>query len=744
MINASENVFSVGSSIKAQENLSLNAKSFTSLSALSSYSTSSSSSKKGLFSSKSSSSSYSKESNTLAEFEGKNISFTTSSDTLLLGANLKAQEDIAIVANSFSLSSVSDKTTTSSSSSKNILWGAIKKEKGNEVSKESSRTSSLTASNLSIQTTSGDLNLVGSEVLVSSNASLSSANSLNILNAFDTTISSSYSYSRTLSGAFVDFKRKFKAGLEFKEKENSSQTSLREVVSSNLNVGSLNLSAKDSLNIIATNINASEQIKAQASSITISSASEIYEGSDKNREGTLRVGVEIGNAYLDAYYTGKDLYDAGARIESASHALNQAREDYKEGKISKEALQDYETNLALLSASLVANTTNFASSISSVASSVASSYGTGFYAGGFAEYEGNITISSFKGITQVSSSLTASSISLSSLSSYTQSSSSLLAHNVEIQAKGEVKIEALANERTSNFESRDYGTSISFNTSGVSGGSVMGGYSKGEQSSLEYVASSINASSLSITSGEKTTLSSSSLLSNDIEIKAKELELISKSDTLSNTSKSFNANLSASEGSGGGGGGFSSERESLSWVNSPSSLLAYSSLSITLEDSLLLQGGIIGLGEEGRDMSISAKSIEATHISNSSSKESNGFNLSTSLGRSSNSLGAKLSGNTEVSILKLGSKKEGVSYATLGALNPNANITLSLQTQPSFSKDTILSNTESEKDLQTLGVNTNLSSSEQSTQEIQTRALRANLTLYFLLSLHYPCFIEKD
>ena len=307
--------------------------------------------------------------------------------------------------------------------------------------------------------------------------------------------------------------------------------------------------------------------------------------------------------------------------------------------------------------------------------------------------------------------------------------SSLLAHNIEIQAKGEVKIEALANERTSNFESKDYGASISFNTSGVSGGSVMGGYSKGEQSSLEYVASSINASSLSITSGEKTTLSSSSLLSNDIEIKAKELELISKSDTLSNTSKSFNANLSASEGSVGGGGGFSSERESLSWVNSPSTLIAYSSLSITLEDSLLLQGGIIGLGEEGRDMSISAKSIEATHISNSSSKESNGFNLSTSLGRSSNSLGAKLSGNTEVSILKLGSKKEGVSYATLGSLNPNANITLSLQTQPSFSKDTILSNTESEKDLQALGVNTNLSSSEQSTQEIQTRALRATLSI---------------
>ena len=90
-------------------------------------------------------------------------------------------------------------------------------------------------------------------------------------------------------------------------------------------------------------------------------------------------------------------------------------------------------------------------------------------------------------------------------------------------------------------------------------------------------------------------------------------------------------------------------------------------------------------------------------------------------------------------MLKLGSKKEGVSYATLGTLNPN--ITLSLQTQPSFSKDTILSNTESEKDLQTLtnlhtqetlqtlGVNTNLSNTEQSTQEIQSRALRASLSI---------------
>ncbi|RDU70438.1 hypothetical protein [Helicobacter brantae] len=54
---------------------------------------------------------------------------------------------------------------------------------------------------------------------------------------------------------------------------------------------------------------------------------------------------------------------------------------------------------------------------------------------------------------------------------------------------------------------------------------------------------------------------------------------------------------------------------------------------------------------------------------------------------------------------------------------------LSSYTQPSFSKDTILSNTESEKDLQALGVNTNLSSSEQSTQEIQTRALNATLSI---------------
>lgn len=737
LINASESVFSVGSSIKAQKNLSSNAKNFTSLSALSSYSTSNSSSKKGLFSSKSSSSSYSIESNTLAEFEGKNISLTTSSDMLLLGANLKAQEEVNIIADSFTLTSVSDKSTTSSSSSKNILWGTIKKARGEEIGRESSISSSITASNLSIQTTSGDLNLVGGDISISSNASLSSSGSLNILNSFDFTSNSSYSYSRTLSGAFVDFKRKFRAGLEFKEKENSNQTSQRDVVASNLNVGSLNLNAKDTLNITASNINAENEIKAQASLVTISSASQVSQGKEKNREGTLRVGVEIGNAYVDAYYARKDLYEAGARIESASHALRKAKQDYKEGKISKEALQDYETNLALLSASLVANTTNFASSISSVASSIASSYGTGFYAGGFAEYEGNITNTTFKDITQVSSSLTASSISLSSLSSYTQSSSSLLAHNVEIQAKGEVKIEALANERTSNFEGKDYEASMSFGTSGVSGGSVMGGYSKGEQSSLEYVASSINASSLSITSGEKTTLSSSSLLSNDIEIQARELEVISKSDTYSSTSKSFNANIGVSEGSGGVGGGFSSERESLSWVNSPSTLLASHSLNINLEDSLSIKGGIIGLGEEGRAMSISAKSIEATHISNSSSKESNGFNLSTSLGRSS--LGVNLSGNTELSLLKLGSKKEGVSYATLGSLNPN--ITLSLQTQSSFSKDTILSNTESEKDLQTLtnlhtqetlqtlGVNTNLSNTEQSTQEIQSRALRASLSI---------------
>ena len=82
-----------------------------------------------------------------------------------------------------------------------------------------------------------------------------------------------------------------------------------------------------------------------------------------------------------------------------------------------------------------------------------------------------------------------------------------------------------------------------------------------------------------------------------------------------------------------------------------------------------------------------------------------------------------------------------LALPTLATLNPNPNITLSLQTQPSFSKDTILSNTQSEKDLQTLtnlhtqetlqtlGVNTNLSNTEKSTQEIQSRALNASLSI---------------
>lgn len=321
LINASESVFSVGSSLRAKENLLLNAKDFTSLSALSSHSTSSSSSQKELFSSKSSSSSLAQESNTLAEFEAKNISLSTSEDMLLLGATLKAQEGVNITAGSFTLSSVNDQSTTSSSSSKDILWGAIKKEKGEKVSKESALSSSITASNLSIQTNNEDLNLIGSDLNISDSASLTSASSLNILNAFNTTTTSSSSYSRTLSGGFVDLKRKLRAGLKFKEKENSTQISQREVVASHFNVGSISLSAKDALNIKAANIQAKGEIKALASSITISSEQEVREGRERDREGELKVGVEIGNAYVDAYYAGKDFYQAQKRLYKAIQAL---------------------------------------------------------------------------------------------------------------------------------------------------------------------------------------------------------------------------------------------------------------------------------------------------------------------------------------------------------------------------------------------------------------------------------------
>ncbi|VEJ24402.1 haemagglutinin [Helicobacter cholecystus] len=812
LINASESVFSVGSSLRAKENLLLNAKDFTSLSALSSHSTSSSSSHKELFSSKGSSSSLAQESNTLAEFEAKNISLSTSEDMLLLGATLKAQEGVNITAGSFTLSSVNDQSTTSSSSSKDILWGAIKKEKGEKVSKESALSSSITASNLSIQTNNEDLNLIGSDLNISDSAS-----SLNILNAFNTTTTSSSSYSRTLSGGFVDLKRKLRAGLKFKEKENSTQISQREVVASHFNVGSISLSAKDALNIKAANIQAEGEIQALASSITISSEQEVREGRERDREGELKVGVEIGNAYVDAYYAGKDFYQAQKRLYKAIQALKKAKQDYKEGKISKEALEDYKTNLALLSSSLLTNTTNLTSSFSSIASSLTSSYGSGFYAGGFTEYEGNISNSTFKDITQVSSSLSASSISFTSTSSYTLLSSSLLAQDIEINSGGEVKIEALANERTSNFQSTEYGVSLSFGTAGVNGSNMMGGERRERAKSVSYVASSLSASSLSINSGEKLTLSSSSAIARDMSIQAKELEVVSKSDTDLRVSKSFNGNGGVNGDSGSIGGGFGRGREEVSWLNTPSSLLASSSLSITLEDTLTLKGGVIGLGEEEESnqrkterqgtqeikqiqeienkksptLFISAKSIKATHIKNTSKQESNGLNLSTSIGRSSNSLGIALSGNTELSLLEERKGREGVSYASIGSLNPKAEIHISLsdqsslkdpsptltqfstlksledkenvynflppspnssltsspqsnqgieslQDQPSFSKDTILPNAQSKKDLQTqtslqtlknLGVNSNLEKSEYTEEERVERALNASLSM---------------
>ena len=681
ILNSQENILSVGSNIQAQENIAIRAKNFTSLASKEIRENSSLSKDRGAlgFSSSSSSSSSYALTHTLSNFNSKNLFIQTSESIQLFGADIQAKESVLLDTHSFTLSNVFDEKRESNEGAKKIFWGLSDKSKEGRIKESQVKSSSISANSLLIQAGSKDsqkdlinqetigdrhqdpqfstsqnnssslssqdkqlnhspspispsLTIIGSTLNIASNASLSSEGNLSILDAHSTAKSTSSLKDRSFKGFYIDFNRKFSAGAEFKDNENKTSTLQTKSVGSEFNIGgSLSLNAKDALLIRGSNLSAKGSIEAFASSMTITSGQDTFVEDVEDKQGVLRVGVEVGNAYADLAYATKDLVDASKAVDKARRELNKAKQDYKDGKISKEALKDYELNLALLSTSLLSSSTNLASSIASTASAASTSFGTGMYAGVSVSYQGVKTQSSLSSTTQVSSNLSASSISLNARDSITQASSNLVANEISYRADQEIKIEALANTQSFKQSSKSYNTSFSFGSNGGGGLSGGGGKGRDRSESVSYVGSNTLAQKISIGSYSqgvdglsnikedkklnpsntsnssqnsnnpnalKVSLISSSLLAKDIEIKAKDLDLVSLQDSESSESKSFNVNAGLSLGGLSGGGGKDKRRSQRQWVNTQAKILGSESVRIELEDTLKIEGGVIGVGEE--------------------------------------------------------------------------------------------------------------------------------------------------
>lgn len=169
---------------------------------------------------------------------------------------------------------------------------------------------------------------------------------------------------------------------ETKHSETTTTTDT-ELVKAGLNIsGNLGMTSVENIDILASDVNVEGSAAVKAKTITVAGLAETTTTEHKEKTETTTTSVGVKNAYVDTALAIQAVVDAGAAVDAAKSALDQAKRDVKNGTLQANAIGDYEANL-------VAATTQLGQATLSAAASGAAAAATtgtgGFYASGSAE-----------------------------------------------------------------------------------------------------------------------------------------------------------------------------------------------------------------------------------------------------------------------------------------------------------------------------------------------------------------------
>ena len=382
--------------------------------------------------------------------------------------------------------------------------------------------------------------------------------------------------------------------------------------------------------------------------------------------------------------------DAGAAVESAKSALNQAKRDVKNGKLQANAIDDYKANLAAATTQLGQATLSAAAS----AAAAAATTGTGgFYASGSAEK----TIVE-KTSTNTEERYIGSNFNVGGDASFDATDSiDIIGSGMDIggglalNAK-DVTIKAGTEETTSTSSETTRTAGTSYSTNGGASANLSGSNTDADSYSKTHINSSINAGSLTSTS-ENLTLSGANVeVAGGIDIDTGNLVIESLQDESSSSSKTEGYSASANIGGdksispGNFGANENSSNADSKWVNNQTTLIGGTSGSGDVNisaDKTTLKGAVVASATRNEDgsltdngtLNLATDELIIEDLKDKDHSESKGFDVSTSVGYNSDNPDTKstdegyLTGSTTIGLTSDGHKKEQNTLATLGGGN---------------------------------------------------------------------------
>ncbi|NRA24835.1 MAG: hemagglutinin repeat-containing protein, partial [Oleispira sp.] len=245
-------------------------------------------------------------------------------------------------------------------------------------------TSTISAGDTLVVRADGDFRIEGSQVNAT-DASIET-NSTVITAVENTTTTTESSSTHTVGATKATLKKDevTVAGSSETKQSETTTTTDSELVKAGLNVsGNLAMNSVENIDVLASDVNVDGNSTAKAKTIPVAGLAETTTTEHKEKTETTTTSIGVKNAYVDTAYAVQAVADAGAAVDAAKSALEQAKRDVKNGTLQANAIADYEANLAAATTQLTQATLSLAASAATAAGTtsctagVTASYGSG-------------------------------------------------------------------------------------------------------------------------------------------------------------------------------------------------------------------------------------------------------------------------------------------------------------------------------------------------------------------------------
>ncbi|MEX5770480.1 putative member of ShlA/HecA/FhaA exoprotein family [Acinetobacter baumannii] len=404
----------------------------------------------------------------------------------------------------------------------------------------------------------------------------------------------------------------------------------------------------------------------------------------KNEKTSVEVGVR--NAYLDAALAVGAVKDAASALKDAKDAYSQAQRDYAAGKLTKEALDDSKSNVAMATANLASAQIAVGAS---AAAAAASSATYGFTIGANGERietttNNNQTQGHWQG-----SNLELNNLTLKSEGQNANIQGSRLTATGTTTFNGtkDLNVTAGTEHSTQESSSKTNSQSISYSSGGGGSASIGKQTSQSQSESLTHVNSEValnrtegQLNKLNIQGGEVSIADRGNLQVNQIHV-----------ESLQDTAKSSNSSKGGSIGAGFGSSGISNVSASYNqskgssdsaWVNNTSKLLIGDKDHDANLDAMGVKqvtniGGVIANATKNADGTLTdykglnySGALELKDLQDHNYNSSRGFNVSTTIGKTTQEKdgekGKYPNGSTTLGLQSNGQETEQLTKATMG------------------------------------------------------------------------------